>query len=41
MIHSILQPLFRVNAEGLKGRHILQDLVVDGFIRVVDLCPWA
>ena len=32
---SIIQLLFRVNTKGLKGRHILQDTVVDGFIRVV------
>ena len=41
MINSILKFLFRVNTEGLKGRHILQDIVTDGFIKVVDLCPWA
>jgi hypothetical protein len=37
MMISILQLLFRVKTEGLKQRHILQDIVVDGFIEVVDV----
>jgi hypothetical protein len=41
MIIDKLQLLFRVSTVGLKGRHILQDIVVEGFIRVVDVCPWA
>jgi len=37
MMISMLQFLFRVKIEGLKGRHILQDIMIDGFIKVVEV----